>query len=187
MNSSQPIVYLMRGLPGSGKSYRARQLAGEQGIVLETDRYFYSEVGTDPESYDFDASLLPVARSWVFEQLRTAVSALVSPIVLDRGNGLNIETREYAAFAHQHGYQVELAEPESAWWQELRVLLKYKRHVADEVFDGWAKHLSDRTQIGHRVPAAIIRRWMQQWRFDLTVAEILDYREDSSSAPSKPS
>ena len=52
----------MRGLPGCGKSHMARRLAGDAGIVLETDEYFYTQVGNDPTSYDYDGDLLPAAR-----------------------------------------------------------------------------------------------------------------------------
>lgn len=121
-----PIVYLMRGLPGCGKSHRAKRLAGEQGIVCETDEYFYSQVGTDPGQYDYDDALLPAAREWNLARFRDAVLAGVSPIVVDRGNGLNRETREYATFAVARGYIGELAERDSSWWQEHRVLLKYQ-------------------------------------------------------------
>ena len=41
----EQIVYLMRGLPCCGKSHTARKLAGDQGVVLETDEYFYHCVG----------------------------------------------------------------------------------------------------------------------------------------------
>jgi adenylate kinase family enzyme len=30
----------MRGLPGSGKSTKAKELAGEQGLVFSTDDFF---------------------------------------------------------------------------------------------------------------------------------------------------
>lgn len=34
------IVYLMRGLPSTGKSHTARRLAGDSGRVCETDEFF---------------------------------------------------------------------------------------------------------------------------------------------------
>ncbi len=89
----------MRGLPGCGKSHRAKRLAGELGIVLETDEYFYTQVGTDPASYDYDKDLLPQARKWNLARLKDALVAGRSPIVVDRGNGLNAETREFAMLA----------------------------------------------------------------------------------------
>lgn len=169
-------VYLMRGLPACGKSHLARRLAGDNGIVFETDEYFYVHVGEDPRQYDFDKKLLPEARTWNLNRFCSAVNHGVSPIVVDRGNGLNPETREYAVFAVEHGYQVELAEPDSPWWKELRVLLKYQDFVADELFDQWADLLAEKTRSGHRVPAATIRRWMQAWQHDLTVRQILDHQ-----------
>lgn len=129
------IVYLMRGLPGCGKSHRAKRLAGERGVVLETDEYFYSQAGTDPTSYDYDRKLLPAARQWNLNRMKDALQAGVSPIVVDRGNGLNAETREFAVLAVENRYAIELAEPDSPWWQELRVLLKYKEFVEDRLFD----------------------------------------------------
>jgi hypothetical protein len=42
---AQRIVYLMRGLPSCGKSHRSKQLAGAQGVICETDQFFYTQVG----------------------------------------------------------------------------------------------------------------------------------------------
>ncbi len=164
----------MRGLPGCGKSHTARRLAGAEGVVLETDQFFYTEVGEDPGRYDYQEHLVPRAREWNFARFCMAISKQVSPIVVDRGNGLNAETRIYAAHAVQFGYEVQLAEPESPWWCELRVLLKYKPYVADELFDAWAKKLADSTRAGHRVPSTTIRQWMTSWKHDLTVEDILN-------------
>jgi hypothetical protein len=172
-SEQQNVVYLMRGLPGCGKSHRAKRLAGEQGVVLETDEYFYTQAGTDSTSFDFSKDLLPEARRWNLARMKGALVAGVSPIVVDRGNGLNVETREFAALAVEHGYAVELAEPDSLWWQELRVLLKYEEFVGEKLFDAWAEKLADSTWQGHRVPASTIRRWMQHWRHDVTVDQIL--------------
>lgn len=167
----------MRGLPSSGKSHTARRLAESGGIVLETDEYFYTQVGDDPSRYDYQEALLPEARRWNFDRFQSAVAQAISPIIVDRGNGLNHETRAYATHALEHGYDVELVEPDSAWWQELRVLLKYKDHVDDKIFDAWAKKLADQTRDTHRVSASTIRQWMDSWRNDLTVEEILRYEE----------
>lgn len=166
------IVYLMRGLPCCGKSHMAARLAGEAGVILETDRYFYSEVGDDPSHYDFDEALLPVAREWILDQYRDALAGGRTPIVLDRGNGRNAESRSFVELADAHDYQVELREPDSPWWQDLRVLLKYSEFVADELFDQWAEALSAKSRTGHRTPASTIRRWMRGWKHDLTVDDI---------------
>jgi hypothetical protein len=118
------VVYLMRGLPSCGKSYTARTLCAEGGIICETDEYFYTEVGGNPYRYDYDSNLLPEARHWNIERFKRAVDAGVFPIVVDRGNGRNQESLEYARCAADRGYQLVLKEPESEWWKEIRVLLK---------------------------------------------------------------
>lgn len=174
MSTSAQTVYLMRGLPACGKSHRAKRLAGDEGVIFETDEYFYSQVGDDPSQYDYSDDLLPAARDWNLARFREAVLGGVSPIVVDRGNGLNPETREYAVFAVEHGYTVELAEPDSPWWQELRVLLKYRHYMSDELLDAWSRKLADATRDDHRVPSSTIRRWMAHWKHDLTVDDILD-------------
>ena len=69
------VVYLMRGLPSCGKSATARTLIQSGGIVLETDEYFYTQVGDDPTHYDFSEALLPAARRWNFERFQQAVEA----------------------------------------------------------------------------------------------------------------
>ena len=172
MALSEKIVYLMRGLPVCGKSYTAKSLAGATGVVLETDQYFYTEAGNDPTRYDYRANLLPAARRWNFERFVEAVAAGRSPIVVDRGNGLNAETRRYAQFAVEHGYQVELQQPDSSWWQEIRALLQSKETNRALLYQ-WADRLAEMSRTGHRVPAATIRDWMDKWKCDLTVEQIL--------------
>ena len=171
---SDRVVYLMRGLPACGKSFTARKLAGESGVVCETDEYFYTQVGDDPRRYDYRADLLPQARQWCFERYRQALKDGRSPVVVDRGNGRNLETQQFARCAVEHGYRLELAEPESEWWQEIRVLLKYKEHTR-EVLYKWADTLAAKSQATHRVPAATIRHWMDHWHSGLTVEEIINY------------
>src|SRR5262249_54872608 len=118
------VVYLMRGLPACGKSFTARQLAADGGLVLETDEFFYTQVGTDSTKYDWSDNLLPAARAGNLDRFRAALARGVSPIVVDRGNGLNPETLEYALLARGHGYRIELKEADSPWWHEIRVLLR---------------------------------------------------------------
>lgn len=168
------IVYLMRGLPSCGKSHTARRLAGAEGLVCETDEFFHTQVGDDPTRYDYNRELAAEARRWNFERFCAAVSQGISPIVVDRGNSLAAETQKYARFAIAAGYDVRLAEPDSPWWQEIRVLLKYK-DVTRPILLEWADRLATMSRSTHRVPVAEIRRRMAKWKHDLSVEEILDY------------
>jgi predicted kinase len=167
------VVYLMRGLPSCGKSYTARSLAANGGVVLETDLYFHTQVGNDPHQYDYDAKRLDDAREWNLQRFRQAVDLGRSPIIVDRGNGQNPETRAYAQHAVDHGYSVKLKEPNSPWWQVIRRLLCNKNSCND-LLDDWAVHLSQMNRATHAVPASTIRHWMTHWNPNLTVSDILD-------------
>jgi hypothetical protein len=175
--ATQPkIVYLMRGLPSCGKSHTARRLAGNAGIVLETDEYFYIQVGDVPRKYDYRDELLSTARDWNFDRFRSAIATQHSPIVIDRGNGLNPESKRYAEYAVENGYSDALREPDSTWWQEIRILLKHKDQTG-EILEEWADVLAAKSRKTHRVPKSTIRRWMDKWLYDLTIDEILKYGE----------
>ena len=166
------VIYLMRGLPSCGKSHTARKLAGQTGVVCETDAFFYTQVGADPSQYDYDPALLQAARDWNFDCFQRAVDAGRSPIVVDRGNSRNRETQRYARYGIDHGYQVELKEPQSPWWREIRMLLRAKQ-IHGQNLDRWAQRLAQINQSTHRTSAATIRHWMTYWQPDLTIEDIL--------------
>ncbi|WP_422368595.1 AAA family ATPase [Pelagibius sp.] len=175
--SPSKIVYLMRGLPSSGKSYTARRLVGVAGIVLETDSYFYSEVGENPTRYDYDAALLPEARDWNFARYLQALQEGHSPIVVDRGNGLSLISQAYARHAVEFGYRVVLREPESPWWAELRALLKHPESNGPTL-ELWARRLARLNRSTHGTSAGEIRYRMAHWRTGLRIEDILRYRSE---------
>ena len=184
---TEKLVYLMRGLPSCGKSTTARKLAGETGVVCETDEYFYTQIGDDPTKFDYREGLMEEARRWNFERFKRAIDEGVTPVVVDRGNSRSTESKMYAQYALDHGYKVELREPDSEWWQEIRVLLKYKKLTKPALYE-WADRLAALNRDTHRVPAATIKRWMDKWKWDLTVEDIVSYepRENVVSPAAAP-
>lgn len=169
--SPAKVVYLMRGLPSCGKSTTAKKLAGDSGVVIETDAFFQTS-GEGPAGYSFDRKRIQEARQWTFELFRQAMKDQLSPIVIDRGNGSNRDSLDYANLAIQGGYDLEIREPESSWWQEIKVLLRY-RPATDPLLDEWAKELAQLSKRTHRVKFETIRHWMDRWVDDLTVEDIL--------------
>lgn len=168
----QRIVYMMLGLPSCGKSTTAKRLAGTTGVICETDEFFLTQVGDDPTSYDWDDDLISEARRWNFERYEQALQDGVYPIVLDRGTRPNGYARRAAKMALKHGYRITLAEPESPWWQEIKVLLRY-RPWTDPVLRDWADELARLSRRTHRVPADVIYERMSDWDTDFTMADVL--------------
>lgn len=72
MNDSlDSTVVIVRGLPGSGKTTLAREIAQNCGYVhVENDMYFETERG-----YEHDRSRLNEAQAWCFRAARDAVLA----------------------------------------------------------------------------------------------------------------
>lgn len=171
METGSRVVYLMRGLPSCGKSTTAQKLAGKEGVVIETDAFF-QQPGQGPSGYSFDRTRIGEAREWTLDLFRQAISSEVPKIVIDRGNGSNRESKVYADIALEHGYDLQLKEPESSWWQEIKVLLRY-RPTTDGLLDDWAKELARLSRRTHRVDFETIRHWMDSWVDDLTVEDIL--------------
>lgn len=92
------ILYIIRGLPGSGKSTFAHQICD---TVISADDYFMDENG----NYDFDPALLNQAHDWCFSMVRLYMESKVTVAVA------NTFTREkevipYMELAEKYGYTV---------------------------------------------------------------------------------
>jgi predicted kinase len=98
------IIYIMRGLPGSGKSTAARALVGPTGLVASTDDWFYGHDGV----YRYDHTKLSKAHAWNFGRFKSAVRAQVPRIAVDNTNICETDYRHYKEFGEQHGYRVEI-------------------------------------------------------------------------------
>lgn len=120
-------LVLMRGIPGSGKSTCAKQIAlshtrrGGTVVICSTDNFFIKDNG----EYEFDASLIV--------SYHQANQALVSKymghgielIIVDNTNTTQREMEPYKKMAKDFMYQVdevvmgrsELLEPETAQWR----------------------------------------------------------------------
>ena len=57
----EKILYIVRGIPGSGKSTFAEQIVGADFLVFEADKYFINQ---DNGKYEFDISKIKDAHKW---------------------------------------------------------------------------------------------------------------------------
>ncbi|NXJ30159.1 N4BP2 protein, partial [Dicrurus megarhynchus] len=150
------VLVLLRGVPGSGKSYLARNLLEDNpgGIILSTDDYFYKH-----GQYHYDPDCLGEAHDWNRKRAKEAFEMRISPIIIDNTNIQAWEMKPYVALAQQFKYKVMFREPDT-WW-------KFK-----------PKELERRNI--HGVSKEKIKRMLERYERCLTVRTILD-----SSVPDK--
>ena len=96
--SCKMIVYILRGLPGQGKSTVAQDLGGE---VVSADDYFVVD-----GKYEFDATKLKEAHKYARELFQIHLDNAVEKIVVDNTNTQEWEFKDYKEKALERDYKV---------------------------------------------------------------------------------
>ncbi|XP_075055078.1 NEDD4-binding protein 2-like 1 [Mixophyes fleayi] len=119
-------IYLLRGLPGSGKTSLARKLKRDfpSALVFSTDDYFIMEDGT----YIYDRNLLQDAHRWNQKRARKAMNRGKTPIIIDNTNIVAWHMQPYAVMALENSYQVIFLEPDTHWKFNVRELARRNSH-----------------------------------------------------------
>jgi len=95
-------LIIMRGIPGSGKTYHAKQLGGRR---VSADHHFTNEEGT----YTFVPSELPKAHGACLRQaIRLAASPMVKIVVVDNTNTSAVEMAPYVCLGQAYGMYVRI-------------------------------------------------------------------------------
>lgn len=145
-------IIIMRGLPGSGKSFTARTFGYP---ILSTDDFW----GVD---YNFDSSKLAEAHEWNYSRALALIEKGES-LVIDNTNVMAWEAKKYVVAAIEKGYNVRIIEPSSRWWRDFT-----QANNKSE----WALFFSIKNT--HKVPKEVIAKMIKKWHWDLTVEDILN-------------
>ncbi|RZF43703.1 hypothetical protein LSTR_LSTR014731 [Laodelphax striatellus] len=158
--NSIKVMILLRGCPGSGKSFMAEKMVMNvnkirphmnlklKDHVFSTDDYFMSP----KHGYRFDAKMLPQAHDWNKNRAHKALLKNVNPVIIDNTNTQIWEMAPYVQLGVQYGYVVEVAEPETKWkFNEYEL---FRRNI-------------------HGVPRANIRNMLERYEHGITKNNIL--------------
>lgn len=97
--TNDKVLYVVRGLPGSGKSTFAKSLGG---VHFEADMYFIDENG----AYNFDPTKIKIAHNWCMIQTQKAMVDGEPKIVVSNTFTQEWEMETYFKLANENGYQV---------------------------------------------------------------------------------
>lgn len=117
INSGHKIMVIMRGAPGTGKSYFAKKiidltLPGDyKDFIHSTDSYFYNS----SEKYYYDPQSLTDAHEYNQKIVRKKAVEGWSPIIVDNTNTKVWEMLPYVKIAVQNGYLIEILQPNTPW------------------------------------------------------------------------
>lgn len=128
------VMVIMRGCPGSGKSYQATNIlsrcyknADVNEFIFSADKFF-----TDKRTghYRYNRSKLTAAHRWTYDNVQKAVSKEVTPVIIDNTNSEAWEMESYAKLAVNYGYWIEIVEPLTEWaWNEIELFKKNVHRV----------------------------------------------------------
>jgi predicted kinase len=93
------ILYIVRGIPGSGKSTFAKTLGGQH---YEADMYFIDEDG----DYNFDVTKIKDAHQWCQSFVKTDMTLEYPKIVVSNTSTQEWEMKPYFDLANEFGYTV---------------------------------------------------------------------------------
>lgn len=98
------IVYIMRGVPGSGKSTIAKEIAENfDGTIHSTDNFFINQTGT----YEFDPTKVREAHEANIEAFSASLENNQPVIIVDNTNIKRWEFERYIELAKSAGYSVQ--------------------------------------------------------------------------------
>jgi adenylate kinase family enzyme len=173
------ILYIMRGPPGSGKSFEVNKILQKYGIqseghVFSTDEYLekskdgYKETIKKAIAGGYFAPMMYKFHMLNQERAFKAIEQGVTPIIIDNMNLDNTSMKPYVQAGLVHDYKIEFVEPSSEHWGRIAPLLQNKKLNAEQI--KWAAHnLSKKNS--HDVPFDSILKFLKKWQINPKVED----------------
>ncbi|XP_022183271.1 NEDD4-binding protein 2 isoform X2 [Myzus persicae] len=150
------VLVLMRGCPGSGKSYQATNIldlcyknVNADDFIFSADKFFTNKYNG---KYCFNRNKLTEAHNWAFQQFQRAIGLEVTPVIVDNTNCEAWEMENYIKVAVNNGYWIEIVEPSTEWaWDGMEL---FKKNV-------------------HSVPYDFIISYLRRYERNITIDSLL--------------
>ena len=105
----EKILYIVRGIPGSGKTTFAKKLVGDDFLVCEADKYF---IDKETGEYKFDVTKIKDAHKFCQDMVETYMkdsllnNHFYTEIAVSNTFTQEWEMERYYELAKQYGYKV---------------------------------------------------------------------------------
>jgi tRNA uridine 5-carbamoylmethylation protein Kti12 len=125
-------LIILRGVSGSGKSTKAKQIIKEAikdgcftSIICSADQFF-----VDPKSgrYEFEAKKLGIAHAYCRAKVEAAVELGANLILLDNTNTMKWEYAPYVSMAEENDYECEEVVVGTLNEEDLKVYANRNKH-----------------------------------------------------------
>jgi predicted kinase len=98
----EKVLFIVRGIPGSGKSTFAKTLVKKDYCHKEADMFFVDREG----NYKFEPSKIKDAHKWCQEEMDFLMRLEHSPVVVSNTFTQEWEMEPYFELAKKYGYKV---------------------------------------------------------------------------------
>ncbi|CAF3566125.1 unnamed protein product [Rotaria sordida] len=121
------VMFLMRGLPGSGKSTIVtilKRIYSKSVVVCSADNYFIDSQG----NYNFNRDKIGEAHLRCQQQTEDACKNNILAVIVDNTNIRMDECKPYFQKASNYGYIVIIVEPRTNWKRDANILMNRNTH-----------------------------------------------------------
>jgi len=124
------IMFVMRGLPGCGKSTIVKTLLEvfPKGRACSADDYFIED-----GVYKFDRTKLKEAHAYSQNKAQDLCQKLTNPVIIDNTHVKRWEMGPYFKAAANHRYNVIIVEPKTPWKFDVDELEEKNKHNVDRI------------------------------------------------------
>jgi len=159
-------IIITRGIPGSGKSYTAKQIKEDMERldftchICSTDDYWYVD---EDNPYVFDRAKIGVAHRWNQKRVKQHLHNSEECVIVDNTNTTWKEIKPYAEMAINHDYEVIVVEADSDWRYDVDECFKRNTHgVPKEVIQAMLDRFQDKVIIEFEIRQLILDKKMKE-------------------------
>lgn len=120
-------LVIMKGVPGSGKSYKANELAKQLKAFICSADHFFETVVNNEVVYKFNPKRLGQAHQTCKDNCERAMQEKKN-VIIDNTNLTYKECKPYISLAKKYGYDCTIVESDTPWKKDAKICSERNTH-----------------------------------------------------------